>query len=94
MGWDSWWLWIAGGLVIGILEVVMPIYVFLGFAIGALGTGLLLAIGGVASSWFAGSPGMTLLVFGLLSLAAWALLRLMLGVRSGQRKVWDRDIND
>jgi membrane protein implicated in regulation of membrane protease activity len=89
MWWSSWWVWIAGGLLLGTLEVVLPGYVFVGFAIGAVLTGLLI-LAGLAG----GSLPVLLLIFAVLSLVAWLALRRLLGVRAGQVKVWRRDINE
>ena len=83
-----WWVWVAGGVTIGVLELLAPGYIFLGFALGALGTGALVGLGVLA-----GLP-LTLAVFGALSLAAWAGLRAVLGRRAGDVKVITRDIND
>ena len=83
-----WWVWVAGGVAIGVLELLAPGYIFLGFALGALGTGALVGLGVLA-----GLP-LTLAVFGALSLAAWAGLRAVLGRRAGDVKVITRDIND
>ena len=89
--WSIWWIWIAAALLIGFLEVLAPTHVFLGFALGAAGTGIALLIGvpGLASSLPA-----TLLVFAVLSLVAWIVVRKVVGVREGQVKFWDRDINE
>ena len=86
----EWWVWVCAGLVLGILEVVVPGYIFLGFALGACLVG--------ASLWFGFPTGMglpaMLVLFALISLAAFIVLRAALGVRHGQVKHWDRDIND
>ena len=89
--WSLWWVWFVAALVIGFLEVIAPAQVFLGFAAGAAGTGIALLIGvpGLATSLPA-----TLLVFAVLSLIAWIVVRKLVGVRHGQVKVWDTDIND
>jgi inner membrane protein len=87
--WATWWVWIAGGFALGVLEVLAPGYIFLGFAAGAVLTGVLLALGVLG-----GSLPILLLVFALLSLASWLVVRRISGVRAGQVKVWDRDIND
>ena len=42
MFWTIWWVWLCAALVLGILEVLVPGFVFLGFAIGALAVSLLL----------------------------------------------------
>lgn len=90
MIWNVWWAWIAGGFLIGALEVVLPGYIFLGFAIGAILTGILLGLGVLGLA----GPSTLLLVFALASLAAWAALRFGLGMHKGQVKIWHRDIND
>lgn len=89
--WSLWWVWFVAALVIGFLEVIAPAQVFLGFAAGAAGTGIALLIGvpGLATSLPA-----TLLVFAVLSLIAWIVVRKLVGVRHGQVKVWDTDINE
>ena len=83
-----WWVWVAGGVAIGVLELLAPGYISLGFALGALGTGALVGLGVLA-----GLP-LTLAVIGALSLAAWAGLRAVLGRRAGDVKVITQDIND
>ena len=91
MWWSVWWVWMVLALLIGFLEVVAPAQIFLGFAVGAAITGLALLIG---VPGLAASLPITLLVFALLSLAAWIVTRKLVGVRTGQLKVWDRDINE
>lgn len=86
--WAVWWVWIAGGFALGVAEVLLPGFIFLGFAIGAVLTGILLGFGITASL-----PAL-LLIFAVLSLAAWIALRATLGVHQGQVKLWDKDIND
>ena len=90
MIWQAWWAWVATGFLLGGLEVLAPGFIFLGFAIGAVVTGILIGIG--LLSW-AGLPFLVL-VFALASLAAWLVMRRVMGVRQGQVKIWDRDIND
>ncbi len=92
--WAVWWIWFVGALALAFLEVMVPGYIFLGFALGAAGTGLVLGVGGPLGAWLASSLPVTLLVFAILSLSAWLALRAVLGVRKGQVKVWDRDINE
>jgi membrane protein implicated in regulation of membrane protease activity len=94
MWWSIWWVWVMGALVLGFLEVLVPSWIFLGFAIGAAVTGGLLGAGGAISAQMSASLPMTCLIFAVLSLAAWLLLRRAVGVRKGQVKVWDRDINE
>ncbi len=87
--WQEWWVWMVAGAVLAILEVLIPGFILLGFAIGAGLTGALLWFGVLG-----GSLGLLLLVFGIASLIAWLALHRLVGVRRGQVKVWDRDIND
>jgi len=88
MWWSLWWVWLSAALALAILEMLAPVFVFLGFAIGAGVIGLLLALGlNVPLFWL-------LVIFALVSLLSWVALRQMLGVRHGQRKVWKRDINE
>jgi membrane protein implicated in regulation of membrane protease activity len=87
--WAVWWIWIVAGFALGVLEVLVPGYVFLGFAIGAISTGLLLGLGVLG-----GAPAFVLLIFAVASLAAWLGLRKILGQTSGQVKIWHKDIND
>lgn len=87
--WTTWWAWVVAGFAIGILEVLAPGYIFLGFAIGAVLTGILIGL-----DVLGGSVPVLLAAFAVLSLVAWIGLRRTMGVRQGQVKVWDRDIND
>jgi len=91
MIWAIWWVWIIAALLLATLEVVAPAQIFLGFAVGALGVGLALW-GGLLG--LASSLPLTVLVFAVLSLAAWIAIRRMVGVRKGQVKVWEKDINE
>ncbi|MEH6774605.1 MAG: hypothetical protein V7668_11820 [Cereibacter changlensis] len=83
-----WWVWMVAGVALGIIEVVLPGYVFLGFSAGAIVTGGLLWLG-----LEAGLP-LVLLIFGLISVAVWLVLRRVFGSGAGQVKLWERDIND
>ncbi len=89
MLWTEWWVWTIAGAVLAILEVVLPGFILLGFAIGAACVGLLLWIGVLG-----GSLATLILVFAVASLIAWLALRKLVGVRKGQTKLWDRDINE
>ena len=67
-----WWVWIIGALALAILEVLAPAQIFLGFAAGAAGVGLALVLG---IPGLAGSVPAISLLFAVLSLIAWLLLR-------------------
>lgn len=87
--WTEWWVWMSGALVLATLEVLIPGYIFLGFAIGAAVMGVLILLG-VSAGGFA----LTLVIFAALSLAAYIGMRKVFGLQSGQVKIWDTDIND
>lgn len=89
MLWAEWWVWMIAGAILAILEILIPGFILLGFAIGAALTGILLWLGVLG-----GSLATLVLVFAVASLVAWAVLRRVVGIRQGQLKVWDRDIND
>ncbi len=94
MVWNAWWVWAVAGLVLAILEVLAPGWIFLGFAIGAGVTALLLAAGGPFSAAMAGSLPVLLVVFAVLSLIAWLALRRVFGLRGGSVRTFDHDINE
>ena len=85
----AWWAWVSAGIFLGILEIVVPGYIFMGFSFGAISMGVLLALGidGLSVGWM-------FVIFAALSLISVIALRRVFGLRRGQVKVWDRDIND
>lgn len=84
-----WWAWLAAALVLGILEMLAPGFIFLGFAIGAAVVGL--ALLGPLSLL---SPAPLLLIFAVISLIAWLILRKVFQSPKGSVKTFDHDIND
>jgi inner membrane protein len=86
---DTWWTWIVLGFALGVLEILSPGYIFLGFAIGAVVTGILVGTGLAPAGL-----SFLILLFAILSVVAWLALRRTMGIRAGQVKIWDRDIND
>ncbi|MDF1873547.1 hypothetical protein [Vannielia sp.] len=86
----TWWAWIALGVLLGILEVLAPGFIFVGFAVGAGLTGVLLALG----ISFGGSIAWITLFFAVVSLIAWAVLYKVMGGRGSQTKTFDEDINE
>ena len=84
----TWWAWVILGFALGVLEVLAPGFIFLGFAIGAVVTGVLVGIGRPAG------PMALVLIFAVVSVVSWLVLRRVVGVRDGQVKIWDRDVND
>ncbi|MEO1639009.1 MAG: hypothetical protein AAFU41_07145 [Pseudomonadota bacterium] len=87
--WTEWWVWMSGALVLATLEVLIPGYIFLGFALGAAMMGLLLLFG-VSAGGFA----LTLVIFAVLSLVSYLLMRKFFALKTGQVKVWETDVND
>ncbi|MDG1130358.1 hypothetical protein ABWH93_12065 [Seohaeicola saemankumensis] len=89
MLWQEWWVWVVVGVTLAVAEVMLPGFILLGFAIGAALVGLLLLIGLLGGNLF-----VLILVFAIASLVAWIALRRLVGIRKGQVKIWDRDINE
>lgn len=87
--WAVWWVWVVAGFGLGVLEVLVPGFIFVGFAIGAVLTGVLVGVGLLGAN-----VPVLVLAFAVLSVLAWLALRATMGVRQGQVKLWDRDIND
>jgi membrane protein implicated in regulation of membrane protease activity len=87
--WTEWWVWMSGALILATLEVLIPGYIFLGFAIGAGVMGLLILLG-VSATGLA----LTLVIFAVLSLISYLAMRKYFGLKTGQVKVWDTDINE
>jgi membrane protein implicated in regulation of membrane protease activity len=94
MGWGVWWVWVSAGLILAILEMVVPGFIFLGFAVGAVVVGILLALGGGVAAWLTSSISLLLVMFALFSLVAWLVLRRVVGVRRGQTRIVHHDVND
>lgn len=89
MIWQQAWLWAVLGVVLAAAEMLAPGFYLLGLACGALIVALLVWVGllGASLPWM-------LFVMALAALISWLALRRWAGVRSGQPKIWDRDIND
>ncbi|MBC7147389.1 MAG: hypothetical protein H5U24_18645 [Thioclava marina] len=87
--WQMPWVWVLAGVILAGAEMLIPGFLFLGFAIGAVLVGALIWIGLLGNS-----IAVTLVVFAVLSIIAWLALRKGMGVRKGQTKLWDRDINE
>ena len=84
-----WWVWLAAAIIFTIAEILVPGFLFLGFALGALAVSLLLLNTGITLSL-----PILLFLFAGLSLIAWIVLRTLFKVRRGQVKHFDHDIND
>ncbi|MBW6416087.1 NfeD family protein [Celeribacter sp. PS-C1] len=86
---QQWWVWAVAAIALMGLEILVPGFIFLGFGVGAGIVALLLALG-----LFGSNIAVILLIFAVLSLIAWLAMRQVFGVRKGQVKIWDKDIND
>lgn len=83
-----WWAWLVLAVILAALEVLLPVFVFLGFAAGATVTGIALALGlGTGAGW-------TLMIFAVLSALAYLGLRMALGRDGGRARIVRGDIND
>lgn len=89
MIWTNGWLWLIAALVLALLELLVPAWLFMGIAAATAIMGLAL----LAGLWTGGLP-MALVVTAILSGVIWLALRRVGGPRDGQVRIWDRDIND
>lgn len=83
----TWWVWLLIAAAFGALEVLLPVFAFLGFAAGATVVGLALLIGDPGAGW-------ALLLFAVVSAAAYLGLRIVLGRDGGNARIITRDINE
>lgn len=83
-----WWFWICFALVLGVIELLAPATIFLGFALAALAMALFVAV----------VPGIMapalLALFAFLSLVSWLVLRMIFRNQSSGARVITRDINE
>lgn len=83
-----WWVWICIALALGVVELLAPGFIFLGFGLGAL------AMAGVVFL----APGINipalLALFAVLSLIAWIILRMGFRKQSSGARIVTKDIND
>ncbi|WP_417241986.1 NfeD family protein [Celeribacter sp.] len=85
----QWWAWAVLAIAFFGFEVLAPGFVFLGFGVGAGLVAGLMALG-----LFGPNIAVILLVFAVISLLSWFAMRQVFGIRKGQIKKWDIDIND
>lgn len=89
MNWLNGWLWIIAALALAAVEVLLPVWIFLGVAIATLLMGIAILLGLWPGS-FAGALVVVAIGSGLI----WIVLRRAMGVQHGQVKIWHHDIND
>lgn len=83
-----WWVWAATALVLGIAEVLLPGFIFLGFAIGAvIMVGVVTLVEGL-------SAAALLAIFSGISLMCWIALHLVFKRQSSDERIVENDIND
>jgi membrane protein implicated in regulation of membrane protease activity len=92
--WRAWWAWGVAAALFGVLELLAPGYIFLGFAIGAAALAGLLLIGDPLAGWLPEGLPALLLVFAVLSVLAWLALRRVFRLPRGQVTVFRDDVND
>lgn len=85
---ETWWAWVAFGIVLILLELMMPSYLFLGFGFGAIVTGITLALGMTMSAQY------LMLLFSIASLISWVLLRQVFKLPKENVQTFDQGIND
>ncbi|MGB7241631.1 MAG: hypothetical protein WBC93_06060 [Sulfitobacter sp.] len=83
-----WWAWLALALVLALVEVMAPGFIFLGFAMGAV------IMAGVVALFSGLSAAALLAIFGGLSLISWVVLRVAFKRQSSGARIVKRDIND
>lgn len=89
IGWENGWLWILAALLLALVELILPGYVFMGMAGAVAVMGLLL----LAGIWTGGLP-MALVLTALLSGVIWLVLSRLRGVDRSATRIWRDDIND
>ena len=83
-----WWVWVCIALALGVVELLAPGFIFLGFAIGAIIMAAIVAFFGISNA-----PAL-LALFAILSLLAWIALRLAFRNQSSGARIVTRDINE
>lgn len=83
-----WWVWICLALVLGVIELLAPATIFLGFALAAV------FMAGVVAVFTGISAPALLALFAFLSLIAWIVLRMMFRRQTSDARIVTHDIND
>lgn len=87
--WTNGWLWIIAALVLALIELMLPGYIFMGIALAVALMGVAL----LAGLW-TGSLPVALVVTAVLSGLIWFALSRLRGVDRSETRIWRRDIND
>jgi len=83
-----WWVWICVSLALGVIELLAPGFIFLGFAIGAL------IMSGIVAVFTITNVPALLALFAILSLIAWIALRAAFRNQSSGARIVTHDINE
>lgn len=83
-----WWVWVCVALVLGVIELLVPAYIFLGFSVGAL------IMAGIVAFFPLMNPTALLAIFAILSLVVWIILKTLFRKQSSGARIVTRDINE
>lgn len=83
-----WWVWVCIALAVGILELLAPGFIFLGFALAALAMAAIVSVFSITNI-----PAL-LALYAILSLVAWIGLRLAFRNQSSGARIVTNDINE
>lgn len=83
-----WWAWICIALVLGMVELLAPGFIFLGFALAAV------IMAGVVAVFTGINIPALLALFAVLSLISWIALRRAFRNQSSGARIVTRDINE
>ncbi|MEM6339907.1 MAG: hypothetical protein AAF729_02055 [Pseudomonadota bacterium] len=97
---ETWWIWLAAGLALAVIELLLPSFIFLGFAIGAAAMAVIVGILQMPMSGLVTllpspfTPSFAIALFAGLSLLAWIGLRVVFGSPFANVRKIEHDIND
>lgn len=83
-----WWVWISIALLLGVVELLLPGFIFLGFAIGAV------FIAGIVAVVSFGNVPALFALFAALSLVSWIALKVLFRKQSSGARIVTHDINE
>lgn len=83
-----WWVWICIALALGVVELLAPGFIFLGFAIGAV------IMAGVVAVFVGINVPALFALFAILSLIAWIALKVAFRKQSSGARIVTHDINE
>ena len=99
-----WWIWVCIALGLGVVELLAPGFIFLGFAIGAVIMAGIVAIMSRTDSAVISFNEVAILdvtnvaalmaIFAILSLGAWIVLKAAFRKQSSGARIVTHDIND